>query len=402
MAKKSLYYTYFYSGYRQGVKVQGFQKASSVEELGQRLEKKQIKLLKSKQLAPAKGGVSNKEVIRFANQMHSMIRNGISSTEAIQMYAEYADEDFQFVLSGVLNSLNQGISLSESFRKTGFFSNLFSETIAMGEASANLDKSFENIKDFYESESYIKKKVKSMMTYPVIVSFILLIVTIVMSTFILPKFGEVYSDMGAELPMITKLYIRFGEFIMSSWWMCFIGAGLLVKGFSSYKKGTLHRKNLDRFYLKIPLIGAIYNKILVARFSNVLALYLKSGIQIQDSLLSSARILQNYSVYDEFLRGTRLLLQGKSFFEITDNISIFPPFYKQVVYTGERSGDLANSLVKLAETMDVEAKDTLENTAGIMNQAIIVVMFILLAPTIIAIMLPVINMTSVASSAGGL
>ena len=138
MAKKSLYYTYSYSGYRQGVKVQGFQKASSMEELGLRLEKKQIKLLKATQLLPAKGGVANKEVIRFANQMHSMIKNGISSTEAIQMYAEYADEDFQFILSGVLNSLNQGISLSEAFRKTGFFSNLFSETIAMGEASATL------------------------------------------------------------------------------------------------------------------------------------------------------------------------------------------------------------------------------------------------------------------------
>lgn len=402
MSKKSLYYTYFYSGYRQGVKVQGFQKASSKEELGQRLAKKQIKLLQAKQLMSANGGISNKEVIRFANQMHSMIKNGISSTEAIQMYAEYADEDFQFVLAGVLNSLNQGISLSEAFRKTGFFTNLFCETVAMGEASANLDKSFENIKDFYESENYIKKKVKSMMTYPVIVSIILLIVTIIMSTFILPKFGDVYADMGAELPFITKLYIRFGEFIISAWWMCILGFIGTLKGFKLYKKGTLHRKNLDRFYLSIPLIGDIYNKILVARFSNVLSLYLKSGIQIQDSLLSSARILQNYSVYDEFLRGTRLLLQGKSFFEITDSISIFPPFYKQVVYTGERSGDLANSLVKLAETMDVETKDTLENTAAIMNQAIIVVMFVFLAPTILAIMLPVINITSVASNAGGL
>ena len=208
--------------------------------------------------------------------------------------------------------------------------------------------------------------------------------------------------MGAELPLITKLYIRFGGFIISSWWLLGIVVCLLLYGFKSYKQGTLHRKNLDRFYLNIPLIGTIYNKILVARFSNVLSLYLKSGIQIQDSLLSSARILQNYSVYDEFVRGTKLLLQGKSFFEITDEITIFPPFYKQVVYTGERSGDLANSLVKLSETMDAEAKDTLESTSAIMNQAVIIVMFIALAPTILAILLPVINLTTVASDAGGL
>lgn len=399
---KSQYHIYQYKGYKQGTRVSGFQKASSKEELAKRLETKQIKLLNAKPLWAVSGSIPNKEIIRFANQMFSMIKNGISSTEAIQMYAEYASEDFRFVLSGVINSLNQGISLSEAFRNSGFFSSLFCETIAMGETSANLDKSFENIKNFYESEGYIKKKMKSMMTYPMIVSAVLLIVTIVMSTFILPKFGDVYSDMGAELPGITKLYIRFGKFIMSSWWMCLIATFGVIQGFKIYKKGTLHRKNLDRFYLDIPLVGNIYNKILVARFSNVLSLYLKSGIQIQDSLLSSARILQNQSVYDEFLRGTKLLLRGKSFFEITDEISIFPPFYKQVVYTGERSGDLANSLVKLAETMDVEAKDTLETSAGIINQAVIIVMFIALAPTIIAILLPVVNLTTVASEAGGL
>ena len=396
------YKMYSYNGTKNGAKVAGMQKAASKDELASRLKKKNIVLINAKPLFNVNYSVSNKEIIRFSNQMHSMIKNGISSAEALKMYADYADEDFQYILTDVINTLNQGILLSEAFRKSGYFSNLFCETIAMGEASSNLDKSFENIKNFYASEGYIKKKVKSMMTYPMIVTVILFIVTIGMSTFVLPKFGEVYADMGAELPIITKLYIRFGKFIISSWWLLSIVSGLLSYGFKSYKKGTLHRKNLDRFYLNIPLIGNIYNKILVARFSNVLSLYLKSGIQIQDSLLSSARILQNYSVYDEFVRGTKLLLQGKSFFEITDEITIFPPFYKQVVYTGERSGDLANSLVKLSETMDTEAKDILESTAAVMNQAVIIVMFFALAPTILAILLPVVNLTTVASGAGGL
>jgi len=396
------YKMYSYQGTKYSTKVAGTQKAASKDELALRLKKKNIVLISAKPLWNINYSVSNKEIIRFANQMNSMIKNGISSAEALRMYADYADEDFQYILTEVINSLNQGILLSEAFRKSGYFSSLFCETIAMGEASSNLDKSFENIKNFYESEGYIKKKVKSMMTYPMIISFVLFLVTIGMSTFVLPKFGQVYSEMGAELPLITKLYIRFGEFIISAGWLLLIVVALLIHCFKLYKKGTLHRKNLDRFHLNIPLIGNIYNKILVARFSNVLSLYLKSGIQIQDALLSSARILQNYSVYDEFVRGTKLLLQGKSFFEITDAISIFPPFYKQVVYTGERSGDLANSLVKLSETMDTEAKDILESTAAVMNQAIIIVMFFALAPTIFAILLPVINLTKVASAAGGL
>lgn len=397
-----LYTMYSYTGYKQGTKYSGWQKATSKDELALRLSRKGIKLLTAKKLWSFSGGIKNKEIIRFSNQMYSMIKNGISSTEALQMYAEYAEEDFQFILVEVINLLNQGINLAEAFRKTGFFSSLFCETIAMGEASASLDKSFENIKNFYESEVYIKKKVKSMLMYPCIVTAVLFLVTIGMSTIILPKFGDVYMDMGAELPIITELYIRFGKFIISGWWMGVLAALFMWFGFKKYKKGTLHRKNLDRFYLSIPLIGNIYRKILVARFSNVLSLYLKSGIQIQDSLLSSARILQNQSVYDEFLRGAKMLVQGKSFFEIIDEISIFPPFYKQVVYTGEQSGDLTESLKKLADTMDAEAKDTLETSSALMNQVIIIIMFFALAPTIIAILLPVINLTTVASEAGGL
>lgn len=393
---------YGYNGTKQGTNVMGMQKASSKDELAIRLSKKDITLISCRPLCNIHYSISNKEIVRFANQMTSMIKNGISSAEAIRMYADYASEDLQFILTDVMNSLNQGISLSDAFRKSGYFSSLFCETIAMGEASSNLDKSFENIKNFYESEAYIKKKVKSMMTYPIIITLVLLAVTIGMSTVVLPKFGSVYSEMGAELPGITKIYIRFGEFLISSWWMLLLALGGFWHSFKKYKLGTLHRKNLDRFYLSIPLVGNIYNKILVARFSNVLALYLKSGIQIQDSLLSSARILQNQSIYDEFLRGTKMLVQGKSFFEITDEISIFPPFYKQVVYTGERSGDLANSLVKLSETMDMEAKDTLESASAIISQAVIIVMFIALAPTILAILLPVVNLSTVASEAGGL
>lgn len=398
----AMYDLYFYRGYKQGKPVSGFSKASSPQDLITRLSRKQTRLLKSTKLIPLPGGFTPKTIVRFSNQMSSMIKNGISSTEALQMYAQYADVDFQLVLVDVISNLNQGANLSESFRKTGFFNSLFCETISMGETSANLDKSFENITQFYESEINIKKKVKSMMSYPIIVMSLIVIVTIVMSTFILPKFGDIYVSMGATLPMISQVYIRLGRFIVSSGWMIIFEVLALRYCFKIYKKNILHRKNIDRFKLSIPFISSIYKKILVARFSNVLSLYLKSGIQIQESMLSSAKILQNESLFDEFFRGTNLLMKGKGFYEIVDEISIFPTFYKQVVYTGERAGDLGNSLVTLADTMDKEANDSLDNASKNIGQFVIIGMLVFLLPTMLAILMPVMNLTKVASSAGGM
>ena len=118
------YKMYSYNGTKNGAKVAGMQKAASKDELASRLKKKNIVLINAKPLFNVNYSVSNKEIIRFSNQMHSMIKNGISSAEALKMYADYADEDFQYILTDVINTLNQGILLSEAFRKSGYFSNV--------------------------------------------------------------------------------------------------------------------------------------------------------------------------------------------------------------------------------------------------------------------------------------
>lgn len=396
------YYMFQYSGQKGANKVSGLAKASNLEELRDRLLKKGIRLIKAKSLWGMSGSVSIDEIIRFSGQMHSMTNSGISSDTAIKLIAEYASEDFKYILADIRNNLNQGFSLADSFRKNGFFSTLFCETIAMGEKSSKLPEAFYNIRKFYMSEKDIKRKAKSMLMYPCVVLSVLLIVTILMSTFILPQFGDIYEGMGAELPMITKVYIRFGEYITSSWWMFILSICGLVFGFKKYRQPLLHRKNLDRFVLDIPLVGFVQKQILVARFSNILSLYLKSGVRIQDSILSSARILQNQSVYDEFVRGTKLILKGENFYQIVDEISIFPPFFKQVVFIGEQSSGLSESLIELSDTLDADVKETLEVLSKNMNQFIVIGLFVLLAPTIIAILLPVLNLTKVASEAGGL
>lgn len=388
------YSTYYYKGYKQGKPITGFQKASDLEELEDRLSNQKIKLITAKPYFPKHAQVSNVDIIRFAENMNTMLANNISSTEAIDMFAMYEKEDFQHILKRVLKNLNLGYSLSDSFKRTEFFSPLFCETVAMGEKSSRLSDAFRNIAEFYENDRMIKKKVKSMMSYPMVVIILLLVATVGLSVAVIPKFQNLYEGAGAQLPMISQIFARFGKFILSS--ITFIVPGVFASMylFKRYKKVPLNKKNLDRFFLDIPLIGSLYKKILVARFSNILSLYLKSGIQLQDSILSSARILQNDSIYDEFLKGVNILLSGRRFFEVVEEISIFPPMYKQVVYTGERSGGLTESLIRLAKTMNMEAKESLDSIQTMVNQYIVVVLIVLCLPLITAVMLPIFGMTS--------
>lgn len=388
------YMMYSYKGYKNGKSLSGFQKAADVEELKERLASQKIRLVSSKSMFSVNQEVKNKDIIRFAGQMHTMLANNISSAEAIEMFANYEKEDFKLILKRVLKNLNSGYALAESFQKTGCFSALFCETVAMGEKSSRLSEAFKNIMEFYENDRVIKKKVKSMASYPMVVIVLLIVATIAMSIAVIPKFQELYESAGGELPLISAIFSRFGKFLISMCIPIAILSVLTVMGFKKYKKNPFNKKNLDRFYLDIPLTGTLYKKILVARFSNILALYLKSGIQLQDSLLSSAKILQNDSVYDEFLRGINILLSGRRFFEVVESISIFPPMYKQVVFTGERSGGLTESLIRLSNTMNQEATESLETIQAMVNQYIVVVLLALCLPLIAAVMLPIFGMTS--------
>lgn len=391
------YMMYSYKGYKNGKPLSGFQKAADVEELKERLSSQKIRLVSSKSMFSVNQEVKNKDIIRFAGQMHTMLANNISSAEAIEMFANYEKEDFKLILKRVLKNLNSGYALAESFQKTGCFSALFCETVAMGEKSSRLSEAFKNIMEFYENDRVIKKKVKSMASYPMVVIVLLIVATIAMSIAVIPKFQELYENAGGELPLISAIFSRFGKFLTSMCIPIAILSVLTVMGFKKYKKNPFNKKNLDRFYLDIPLTGTLYKKILVARFSNILALYLKSGIQLQDSLLSSAKILQNDSVYDEFLRGINILLSGRRFFEVVESISIFPPMYKQVVFTGERSGGLTESLIRLSNTMNQEATESLETIQAMVNQYIVVVLLALCLPLIAAVMLPIFGMTSLYS-----
>lgn len=391
------YMMYSYKGHKNGKLLSGFQKAADVEELRERLASQKIRLVSSKSMFPVNQDIKNQDIIRFAGQMHTMLSNNISSAEAIEMFANYEKEDFKLILKRVLKNLNSGYALADSFQKTGCFSALFCETVAMGEKSSRLSEAFKNIMEFYENDRVIKKKVKSMASYPMVVIILLIVATVAMSIAVIPKFQELYESAGGELPLISAIFSRFGQFLIS---MCIPMAILVVItviGFKKYKRNPFNKKNLDRFYLDIPLTGTLYKKILVARFSNILSLYLKSGIQLQDSLLSSAKILQNDSVYDEFLRGVSILLSGRRFFEVVEEISIFPPMYKQVVFTGERSGGLTESLIRLSNTMNQEATESLETIQAMVNQYIVVVLLALCLPLIAAVMLPIFGMTSLYS-----
>lgn len=394
------YYTlYSYKGYKQGKTITGFEKAADVDELKDRLQLQKIKLISSApKFTKIKASIKNEDIIRFAGQMTTMLSNNIPSAEAIEMFANYEDLDFQLVLKKVLKHLNSGYSLSDSFRKTGFFSSLFCETVAMGEKSSRLGEAFKNVMEFYENDKTIKKKVKSMLSYPITVIVLLLLATVAMSVAVIPKFQELYESAGSQLPLISAIFSRFGQFLISSF-LGIIGIVVGLKFFYSwYLKSPLNRKNMDRFKLDIPLVGTLYKKILVARFSNILSLYLKSGIQLQDSLVSSAKILQNESVMDEFMQGVNVLLSGRRFYEVVEEISIFPPMYKQVVYTGERSGGLTESLIRLSVNMNNEATESLNTIQTLVNQYIVVVLLVLCLPLIAGVMLPIFGMTSLYSS----
>lgn len=384
---------YFYSGKKKREKVFNIVKALNEESLKSMLLQDGIKITKYKKLFETKDFLKDKTIITLANQMSLMLSSGLNVTEALDIYIKNCTQDLKFILLQVQKNMNEGLTLSSAFLKTGVFPYLFTQTISMGEETGNLDKSFQYIKEFYTNDSFIKKKMKSITLYPKMVFIVLIAATIGLTVWVLPKFAAMYGDFNTQLPFITRIYMRIGGVFIYGWWIILLAIIGVLAGYKIYKRKSLNSKNLDRFLLVMPIISSVYKKMLVARFSNILALYLKSNSTIQDSLLNSAKILNNDSVYDEFQIAATELLKGKSFYEVVENISIFPDYYRQVIYSGEKAGELQDSLISVAETVNGEVKESLESMETILTPIFVILMAVFLLPAVIAVFSAMYNIT---------
>jgi len=368
------------------------------------LEKEQIQVLsierkRLKFSIPLIGGrknVSLKTLAVFNRQLSVMFNAGLPITQAIGILAQQQkDKYFQSVLTEVRKDVEAGANLSNAMRKhPRVFNDLYTSMIQAGEASGGLAEILVKVAGYFEASVKLTKKVKSAMTYPVVVVTIALVLTGVLLWKVVPVFEDMFAQMGAELPVLTTMVTSASKFFIGNMLWIFLAIAGIIFAFRSYYHTFKGRRVIDNIKLKIWVFGDVLTKLAVARVTRTLATLLTSGVEIIESLTITAKTSGNAVIEDAVLKSRALVQEGKPLWESWEETKRFPYMVTQMVAVGEQTGSLSTMLGKVADFYDEECDQAIKALTSMVEPMMILFIGVLAAFLVAAIMVPMFSIAS--------
>jgi len=392
---------FLYEGKARGKVVKGEYSAENRDELFRHLRSKGIIIIKvkkkPKKLSLKMGtGIKAEDITNFARQFSAMISAGLPLIQCLNILSEQTENpNFKTVLLAVTESVEGGNSLADSLAKhPKVFPDLFINMIAAGEIGGILDTILLRLATFLEKAAALKRKIKGAMMYPVVISVVAVIAVAALLIFVIPVFSSMFADFGAELPKPTQMVVDMSEFLKTPKKILPVIGVLVVAviAFTKYKATPKGRYNVDKLILKLPVMGDLAKKSVIAQFSRTLGTLLSSGVSILEALDITAKTAGNMVIRRALESMISSISEGKTITEPMKATGIFPPMVVQMVAVGEESGGLDQMLNKIADFYDEEVNAAVETLTSIMEPIIIVVLAIVMGGTLIAMYLPMFDM----------
>ena len=344
---------------------------------------------------PFLGNPKAKDMAVFCRQFVSILRAGVSVASVLAMLGQQtSNKKLRAAIREMQADVEKGEALATSMRRhPKIFPAILVNMVSAGEASGNLEESFRQMELYFERSKRTKSKVTSAMIYPCVLIVVMIIVLIVMMTKIIPNFLKTFEDMDAELPKLTLGVMAVCEWFESWWWVPLLVLVALIVG------GVLfHRTDKGKHFFgwlarKTPVVGNLTVKTACATFCRTMEVLIGSGLTLTDSMDLAASNMGNI-YYLEAIRDARALVaEGTPLRESLVRTGIFPPMVSNLVGVGEETGDLQSMMGKVADYYDEEVDEATKKLLNLMEPAIIIFMAVFVVIIVLAIYLPMINMT---------
>jgi type IV pilus assembly protein PilC len=345
--------------------------------------KMEIKLLPKK--------VKLKDLAVFSRQFATMISSGLSLLRTLNILSEQTENPtLKEAIASVRDDVERGSSLSAAMTKyPKIFSHLFTSMVRAGEEGGQLETVLVRLAEGLEADYKLRQKIKSAMTYPVVVAGIAVLLLTAMLLFIVPNFAGMFEGLGGELPLPTQVLITLSSQAKIIIPVLFIG---FIVGTIVYKR--LRRSNAnfrygaDKLKLKIPVFGDLFTKVGVSRFSRTLALLLRAGVPVLQALDIVADTTGNEVLSRAALDVKEAVRSGESMSGPLANHSVFPPMVVQMIAVGEDTGALDAMLDKVADFYDQEVESTTESLTALLEPIMIAVLGAIVGGMVIALYMP--------------
>jgi len=349
--------------------------------------------------APKKlgGKVKDKDLAIYTRLFSTMVDAGLPIAQALQILSEQSESKVLRDVTGrIANDVQGGATLAESFGKyPKTFDNLFVNMLAVGESGGVLDVCLQRLSAYIEKAAKLKAQVKSAMVYPVTIISVACLVIIFMMIFVLPTFANMFKNMGAELPLPTRIVMFMSDFTRK--YIIFVLLGMYgafwgVKKYYATDNGSMV---IDTFMLKVPVVGMLIRKVAVARFTRTLGTLIASGVPILEGLLITARASGNRVVEKTVLAARQHVMAGGTLADPLKGTAVFPPMVVHMISVGENTGALDGMLNKIAEFYDDEVDAAVTALTSLLEPMMIVFLGISVGGIVIAMYLPIFKMVSI-------
>ena len=338
--------------------------------------------------------VKSMEISRMARQFATMIEAGLPLVQSLEILSDQATSPLlKESLNDVRERVQSGSTLAEALSKhPKIFDELFVNMVEAGEIGGALDTILLRLASYREKVDTLRRKIKGAMYYPAVITTVAAGATLFLVTFIVPVFARLFQGFGAELPLPTRLVLALSGILRSNILLgivLLIGSGIAYRFFSKTPTGRLF---IDKFKLKIPILGNLLRKSIIARFSRTLGTLLNSGVPILDALEITAKTAGNKVIYNAVRQAVTAIAQGDTIAQPLQETGVFPPMVVQMISVGEKTGGLDEMLGKVADFYEDEVDAAVSALTSIIEPVVIVVMGLVIGFILIAMYLPMFDL----------
>ncbi|RCW80414.1 type IV pilus assembly protein PilC [Halanaerobium sp. DL-01] len=342
------------------------------------------------------GGYKISELANFAQRLSVLITAGIPIVRSITIIKKQSNSKHEKnMLEKLLSRVEAGETLSSALKEhPKYFPKLFIHLIKAGETGGVLDEVLSELVEYYRERDKTNKQVKSALYYPIVIVIVAVIAVFILIGFVLPNILKMLVNFGGEIPLPTKILIFVSNIISSYWWAILIVllAGLFL--LSTYIKTPKGKLNKDKLLLKIPVIGDLIRKVVIARFASTMALLIKSGVNIINALPVIEEVVNN-EVFADILLETRMRVrEGSTLSEPIRQSGEFPPMVVQMLKVGEESGNIEDMLNKISDYYDMEVANAIEGSISLIEPVMIIILAVIVGGIVASIILPLFSIYS--------
>ncbi len=347
---------------------------------------------------PRGGRIRQKDIVVLTGELATLLQAGLPLDRALQVMIQVAERPaVATLMSQVRDEIHGGSSLAEALAtREHIFGRFYINMLHAGEAGGAMEVVLARMAEYLERSKALKETVTSALIYPVILLVVAVTSVLVLLTFVVPQFAQMFNDVGKALPVPTQIVMAVGEALRSYWWAIIGGTVATVWGLRRLFRDEQRRAWLDARLLKLPLVGRLITEVETSRFARTLGTLLSNGVSLLQAMSIVANTLSNRVLVAEVQAASGAVREGRGLADTLAASRRFPPFAIHMIQVGEESGQLEEMLLKVAVAFDNEVNATIKRLLALLEPAMILGLGAIIAGIIISILMAIMGVNELA------